>query len=681
MSINSKEDLKNKKSRVIQLAENLIDVEKNITELGFEISSQATKEILDKVQNDPFRILVIGQFNSGKSTLINALLGELVLSMNSLPCTGVINSIKYGKNKAAKVYFKSPLPAEWNSKGIQEEALKHIHDYNGQNIPPMELDINKLKDYIEIRDKRKNQKDSIKETPFEKVELHWPLELCKDGIEIIDSPGLNEDVSRTKITREYLSQADAVVFITNCIDPCQESEIEFVSEELSHEGHTEVFFVGNRIDGVKDEFDESLTEEKQQESKEYIMGKLAEFVKGPIKERIFFTNSIGALKGKINNDKDQIAASGILELEENLYKFLQSNRGKLKLMQIIPLLMANINKVREQIPVYVRSMQMSLGEFDEKLKEAQPFKKGAILKKNVISKKIQAAIEKGKKDIYDRLILQYEKVIHLIPEWVSKMELENEMTLNPKRQKEAREKIEREIAIKLDDLIQKEMRNWLKVELIQFIEGFINKLENEIGQDLEDFYDNLDKFQYGLSGIKTDKNIGAKERIAATILVGAVSLITAPLGMALGLKEAAKRAAALLAVQLALIMTPLGVVSSTLITLGVVIYQYATGKSAMENVIKKDMQKRFVEELKKNMDVISMDIATSVVNNLKETTSPIIDALNKEIEAQDTLIQNIKNSKSNQEGITKSKENMLNKYLLDCNELVVKLCNLKSEIE
>lgn len=681
MSIISKEDLINKKGEAILIAKNLIDVEKKICELGFQYNSESAKEVMYKIENEPFRVLVIGQFNSGKSTFINALLGELVLAMNSLPCTGVINSIKYGKTKSAKVYFKNPLPADWNSKGIQEEALKHIHDYQGNNIPPMELDISKLRDYIEIRDKKKNQKDSIKETPFEKVELEWPLELCKDGIEIIDSPGLNEDISRTKLTREYLSQADAVIFVTNCIDPCQHSEIEFISDELNAEWDDKIFFVGNRIDGIKDEFDESLTAQNQLETKEYVIEKFSEFINGPIEERVFFTNSVGALKAKKYNDSEQLDASGILELEKNLYKYLQNNRGRLKLLQSIPILKTNIVKVREQIPVYIQSMKLSLEEFDIRLREAQPFKVAAIAKKNDIDEKIKSAIEKGEKEIYDRLILQYKNIVKMIPEWVKNMKLENKMTLNPIEQKEARKNLEREIAIKLGDLIEKEMKNWSKIELSRFIESFTDELEKEIGKKLEAFYDNVDKFKYGVSGVKTDKEISTKERVAAAILACAGSWTTAPLGASIGLKETAKRTAGLFAAQVVIMMTPLGLAGAGLFTVGTAIFQYATGKTSMVNAIKKDMEKKYIQELEKNMIKISKDVATSVVNNLKDSTSPIINVLCKEIESQEALIETIKKSKADQENISYEKENMLNQYAKNCDDLLVKLDILKGEIE
>jgi hypothetical protein len=58
-------------------------------------------------------------------------------------------------------------------------------------------------------------REMLLESPYEKVELFWPLELLKNGVEIIDSPGLNEHATRTKVTMDYLRRADAILMVLN----------------------------------------------------------------------------------------------------------------------------------------------------------------------------------------------------------------------------------------------------------------------------------------------------------------------------------------------------------------------------------------------------------------------------------------------------------------------------------
>ena len=54
-----------------------------------------------KLDSDAFRVMVLGTFKNGKSTFINALLGEDVLPAYATPTTAVINEIKYGREKKA----------------------------------------------------------------------------------------------------------------------------------------------------------------------------------------------------------------------------------------------------------------------------------------------------------------------------------------------------------------------------------------------------------------------------------------------------------------------------------------------------------------------------------------------------------------------------------------------------
>ncbi len=54
--------------------------------------------------------MVLGEFKRGKSTFINALLGEEVLPSSAIPCTAVINEVKWGEQQRAILHFRYPLP-------------------------------------------------------------------------------------------------------------------------------------------------------------------------------------------------------------------------------------------------------------------------------------------------------------------------------------------------------------------------------------------------------------------------------------------------------------------------------------------------------------------------------------------------------------------------------------------
>ena len=93
MPINSYEDMKEKKSQIMHLLVDLAGIVDNLNEIGLSINGTALLDLKKKLENDNFKVLVIGEFKNGKSTFINSLMGEKVLPAYSTPCTAVINEV------------------------------------------------------------------------------------------------------------------------------------------------------------------------------------------------------------------------------------------------------------------------------------------------------------------------------------------------------------------------------------------------------------------------------------------------------------------------------------------------------------------------------------------------------------------------------------------------------------
>ena len=51
------------------------------------------------------------------------------------------------------------------------------------------------------------------------MEVIWPLEMIREGVVIVDSPGLNDPYSNDLVTKEYLPNADAIIFCINATVP------------------------------------------------------------------------------------------------------------------------------------------------------------------------------------------------------------------------------------------------------------------------------------------------------------------------------------------------------------------------------------------------------------------------------------------------------------------------------
>ncbi|HJQ10053.1 MAG TPA: dynamin family protein [Gemmatimonadaceae bacterium] len=133
-----------------------------------------------------FLLVVVGEYNSGKSTFINALLGDEVFAMGDLPTTRAISILRYGKAG-----------------------------------PPESIGPNLLL-------------------------YHYPLEVLRD-LDIVDTPGTNSiERMEEEITREFVPRADLVLFVTSLLQPLTASELDFLTH--IREWGKKVVFVVNGID-------------------------------------------------------------------------------------------------------------------------------------------------------------------------------------------------------------------------------------------------------------------------------------------------------------------------------------------------------------------------------------------------------------------------------------------------
>lgn len=140
---------------------------------------------------DLFTIVVVGEFNAGKSSLINALFGAQLRVEGPIPVDDRISILRYGETAGQR----------------------------------------KLSDFVD--------------------EQFYPVEFLRN-ITLVDTPGTNSIVQRhQEITEDFIPRADLVLFVTSIDRPLSESERRFL--EYIREWGKKVVFVLNKIDTKSDE--------------------------------------------------------------------------------------------------------------------------------------------------------------------------------------------------------------------------------------------------------------------------------------------------------------------------------------------------------------------------------------------------------------------------------------------
>jgi len=267
-------------------------------------------KISKKLQAQRFRLAVIGEFSQGKSTLLNALLREEIQPVRAIPCSGTITVLKYGTQKRVVCRYKD---------GREEEIP--LEEYKAKASIPKE----------EARDHRSDQlqQSDITEIIFE----HPDLELCRNGVEILDSPGLNEHPYRTAITQQLLKDTDAAIFLTSAMHLLPQKEQELIQDAKTqlnggkdNEPAENLFILVNFMDLLDEEQD-----------RQDVIQKLKSFVKQKNlltshENRIHYISAKAALKAilqKTNNEYLERFQNFIQSVET----FLTIERGWIKINQ------------------------------------------------------------------------------------------------------------------------------------------------------------------------------------------------------------------------------------------------------------------------------------------------------------------------------------------------------------
>lgn len=456
--------------------------------------SEIFKDLGSKLNDSRLKILVAGQFKHGKSTLVNALLGEEILPAYSTPCTAVITEIEYGEQKKAIISFKKKLAVI--PKGLEPKVLAHIGDRT-ENIPDMNLASDnlgeELEKYLAIPENEddKEQKESVAESPYACCKLFWPLELCKNDAMIIDSPGLNEATARDETTYTYVPQADMILHVLNAQQLFGKPDKEFI-QKLKIFGNPPLMFVVNR-------FDQLNTAKDQERVKQRALRDLPQY--SPYGESgIFFTSAYKALNGRIDNDSNLYNESGFAGFEQTMAKIIEEERGKIKLESNMQAACREIgNFIENYIPNLTKQLAKNVNELEKKFAEQQKHFAALEETKNQIQKKINSGFLAVQKVIFSDV---KNFIIDFADKDMASYIFGAEIDLGIFATKESQKKANLELSESMFEGLKKEFEDFSPV----LQDGLANQLE-ELKDDIQD---KLKDFEKILASIQNSLDIEIK---------------------------------------------------------------------------------------------------------------------------------------------------------------------------
>lgn len=587
------------------------------------------RTLSEKVHDDVFRVLIVGTFKNGKSTFINSLLGEEILPAYSLPATAVINEVKYGKERRAVLHFRDPLPAQLPSE-LPERVKKHLAECGSGPLPPIEIPFDEIEDYAVIP-MGKDPKEMLLESPYEKIELFWPLELLKNGVEIIDSPGLNEHATRTKVTMNYLSKADAIVLVLNATALCSADEMSFIEHDLAGQGFTDPFILVNRFD--------CISERERPMMRDYAHAKLDEYTTNDI----YFVSSLQALEGKKELNTEKYKASGMGPFEAELSRFLTQEKGKAKLTQPCRELKRILNDeaLYKVIPMQRNLLSSSIDDVKARYEAAKPALNDLKIRREQLASRMALRIEQSKPELRRMATRSYLDIIDSIPVWLEEFTPASKIGLIP-RKAEVNAVIT-EIGEHLSSKIAEFQQDWQKNALVPVIEERATTIF-DIESDLEKFYAELDRVTFELAGQEYARNnTPPLQRIAAMAggfffggVAGAIAGnygFTKEFAITIGLELGAYFVLGLLG-----LFNPFTLI---LVIGATILASLVTGRSHQMKVVKDKICENVTAQVSAMSGPSSDEMVNTVIGKFQETADQLVGALDAEIQATEDQIQSI----------------------------------------
>jgi predicted GTPase len=313
-------------------------------------------QLVRKLEDDRFHLVVVGEFNHGKTTFVNALLGHRALPVGVTPTTAAIHHIRWAETPEAFVVSNGG-----GRRAIPFDDAQRFSAGGGASTADV--------DYLEIG---------------------YPASLLKERIVLVDTPGVNDlSLQRADITYSYIPRADAVLFLLDAGQILKESERVFLNEKLLKASRDKIVFVITKWD--------LLSAAEQSEALAYARGHLSALVKEPV---VFPVSAERALAG-------DLPASGVQELCTYLIRFLAEERGRILLDNALGEGLAVAALLSKGVDARRRAIQMNddeLGRRTAAIEQDLIGRAGTIEQRRSQIREEVSAIKTGARKDLDRFV-------------------------------------------------------------------------------------------------------------------------------------------------------------------------------------------------------------------------------------------------------------------------------------
>lgn len=198
-----------------------------------ESDIETMKKLIQKASVNEVSVLICGEFKRGKSSFINAFLGEDVCPTDPGIATSVVSIIKYGPSKKVTRLYGD------------------VKNLRSEIVP-----------FDDIEKYAKGSSMEVDNTIMLIIEL--PSEKLKNGLVLMDTPGVGGlDPRHLFLTLYVMPKADVTLFVVDAGEPLSSTELEFYKEKILQYAPTAKIILNKSDLKSKEELTQLLVDTKK----------------------------------------------------------------------------------------------------------------------------------------------------------------------------------------------------------------------------------------------------------------------------------------------------------------------------------------------------------------------------------------------------------------------------------
>lgn len=430
---------------------------------------------IPKLRDERFFLVILGEFNHGKSTFVNALLGAEVLPTGITPTTAAINHVVFAEHPRA-----------------------HAVMQDGQTV---ELSPGAISDWVTAAGSHSRE--------VSYVEVGYPAAILQGNITLVDTPGVNDlNEARADITYGYVPRADAVIFLLDAGQALKESEREFLASHVLEGTRDRLIFVLGKVD--------LLTRAERDTVIDYVREGLGKFVNEPV---VFPLSARDWLAGRREE-------SGMHALVSYLERFLDTDRGQILLDNAAADAYRTAAYLQQNLGVKLHAFDLDLAELEVRIRTVREQLDASKRTLDELHTRIKAEAEAIKAQM--RLDLEgfTKHFIQVLPDQIDRVDADDVKTYLPGFiEDKFREFAELE-GHKLASLLERLAEEVIAVTN-ENVEAASSALANRIGPADTEVHIDVDSFKYDI-GIYAVGALGTTVFLFVNTLAGGLLTLAAP---------------------------------------------------------------------------------------------------------------------------------------------------------